>query len=406
MPVPASTTQGRGMTTRRSLLALATVVPVLVGLAAAPTYADPGADGLPPLDPAALRASIAGLPDREVTSAQVHVTGSAGDWIGAAGVSDVRHDHALRPGARFRIGSATKMFTAALVLQLVGEHRLSLAEPVQDVLPGLLPARFPEVTVGQLLDHTSGLPVSTEDAGSDDPAWVVRHRFDYHSPRQVVRSALDQPMQFEPGTRQQYNGVNYFLAGMVIERVTGDSYAHQLRTRLLRPLHLRQSSLPAPDQVRVRGRHVHGYVRVDGRLADVSDQSPYSWAEGGMVSTTRDLSRFLASLLDGRVLRAPELADMLHVPDVPYVGTSGGCAQGPDAGRACFSPGLQRTRLPGGLVLWGKSGGTAGYSTLVVSPRDAERVLAIGLTPTGNRDGSEGAYLMRIAAAAYGLAAS
>ena len=121
--------------------------------------------------------------------------------------------------AQFRIGSATKMFTASLVLQLAAEGRLGLDDPVQRWLPGALPASYPTVTVGQLLDHTSGLPKSTEDAGHEQPAWVVRHRFDWHSPRAVVRSATRQPMAFAPGTKQQYNGVNYFLAGLVVERV-------------------------------------------------------------------------------------------------------------------------------------------------------------------------------------------
>ncbi len=405
-------THARHMTTTTAfskVAALLAFVLALAGLAAGTTAAPsaratPGqVHRLPPLDPAALDASIAGLPNRDVTSAQVQVSGPDGRWRGASGVTDVKHARDVRPGARFRIGSATKMFTAAIVLQLVSEHRLSLGTRVQAVLPGLLPGRFPPITVGELLDHTSGLPASTEDAGHDDPAWVVRHRLDYFSPRQVVRSAVEHRMQFEPGTHQQYNGVNYFLAGLVVERITHDTFIHQLRIRILHPLGLHHTSLPRPARVRIVGRHVHGYVRVGHRLADVTEQSAYSWAEGGMVSTTQDLSRFLSALLRGRVLARPELARMMQVPDVPYVGTTGGCAAGPDAGKACFSMGLQRTRLPGGLVLWGKSGGTAGYATLVVAPRDAARVLAVGLTPTGNRDGTEGEYLLRIAAAAFGI---
>ena len=134
----------------------------------------------------------------------------------------------------------------------------------------------------------------------------------------------------------------------------------------------------------------------------MTDQSAYAWAEGGLVSTTHDLSRFLRSLLAGRVIAQPWLAQMLTVPDVPY-GAGGGCAQGPDAGRACFGLGLQRTALPGGPVVWGKSGGVPGYRTLVVGTDGDRRSLALSLTTTGNGDGSEDERLMRIVAAAYGL---
>jgi D-alanyl-D-alanine carboxypeptidase len=384
---------------RRHLAALtATAVAVLGASMATPSPAH--ADSLPPPDRQALTASIDGLPDEAVTSAQVRVAGRDGAWAGRAGVRDVHTARPVPADAGFRIGSATKMFTASLVLQLVAEGRVGLDDPVQTWLPGELPASYPTITIGELLDHTSGLPMSTEDAGHEDPAWVVRHRFDWHSPRAVVRSATRQPMTFSPGTKQQYNGVNYFLAGLVVERVTGHSYAHELRSRLLRPLRLDDTYLPGRGQVRLRGPHTHGYVRVHGRLVDVTEQSAYDWAEGGMVSTTRDLDRFLGALMAGRVVPQPWVDPMLTVPDVPYEGTSGGCAQGPDAGHACFTTGLQRTALPGGPVVYGKSGGMPGSRTLVLATADGGRVLSVSLTTTGNGDGSEDERLMRVVAAA------
>lgn len=231
---------GGGMA-RRTLAAL--TVALLLGVASMP---DALADRrrLPPPDAAALQASIAGLPDEAVTSAQVRVAGSDGRWTGREGVRDVRTGLRVPADAELRIGSVTKAFTAAVVMQLVAEHRLRLEDPVQRWLPGVLPRSYPDVTIRQLLDHTSGLPMSTEDVGHEDPAWVVRHRFDWHSPAAVVRSATRQPMAFLPGTSQQYNGVNYFLAGMVVEKATGHAFADELRTRLLRPLRLAHTYLP------------------------------------------------------------------------------------------------------------------------------------------------------------------
>ena len=155
-------------------------------------------------------------------------------------------------------------------------------------LPGLLPASYPTVTVGQLLDHTSGLPESTEDAGTTTRrGWcgtgstgTRRGRGARRPPGSRWRS---RPAQAGVQRRQLLPRRPGRRAG------TGHSYAHELRTRLLEPLRLDDTYLPGRGQVRLRGPHTHGYVRVDDRLVDVTEQSAYAWAEGGMVSTTRDL---------------------------------------------------------------------------------------------------------------------
>lgn len=365
------------------------------------TAAVAGTDPLPPLDPELLAQAIAGLPSDTVTGALVKVGGPAGRWSGTSGVGDVSRGTPVPAGGLFRIGSATKMFTATVVLQLAAEHRIGLDQPVQRYLPGVLPASYPEITVGELLDHTSGLPVATVDAGFDDPAYYVAHRFEGWTPRQVVDSATAQPMEFAPGTEQRYNGVNYYLAGMLIERVTGHSYAAEVRDRIARPLGLRHTYVPRADEFGIRGPHPHGYVDVAGTLVDVSRQNPYAWAEGGMVSTSADLTRFVRALYRGELLPGAQLAKMFTVPDVPYVGTEGSCATGPEAGQACLSMGLDRTRLPNGVTVWGKSGSVPGYTDAAFATRDLRRILVYSLEPTGDRDGSEAPYVQNLAAASF-----
>ena len=128
-------------------LALAEVLP-----AAAAASATSGTQ-LPPVNPAALRQSIAGLPDQGITAALVSVSESGGSWRGASGTADLATGRAASPDMRFRIGSVTKVFTAVVVLQLAAEHRVDLGTPVQHYLPGVLPADFPPITVAELLDH-------------------------------------------------------------------------------------------------------------------------------------------------------------------------------------------------------------------------------------------------------------
>jgi D-alanyl-D-alanine carboxypeptidase len=136
---------------RKTLFAIAVLTARLPVLSGAGT-------GLPPLDPAAFHRAIDGLPSPTVTGALVRVSGTAGRWQGTSGVADVRTGRPVPAAGRYRIASISKVFTAAIVLQLVPEHRVDLDRPVQQYLPGLLPAAYPDITVRQLLNHTSGLP--------------------------------------------------------------------------------------------------------------------------------------------------------------------------------------------------------------------------------------------------------
>jgi D-alanyl-D-alanine carboxypeptidase len=290
------------------------------------------------------------------------------------------------------------MFTATLLLQLAGEGEVELSAPVQRYLPGVLPPSYPPIPVESLLDHTSGLPTSDEDAGHEDPAYFVAHRFDSFTPHQVIATATDDSMSFPPGTAQQYNGVNYFLAGLVIEAATGHSYARELKQRILRPLRLGDTLLPDAEDPTIPGAHAHSYLRVQDAPVDITLQSPYGWAESGIISTTADQQRFLRALLEGRILKRAEQRHLFGVPDLPYAGDD--C--GPSA-RACYSSGLTRTVLPGGVVVWGKSGSLPGTSSGAFGTRDGSPLLTYALHPLGNRDGSEGPVLQGIVTAAFGL---
>jgi D-alanyl-D-alanine carboxypeptidase len=360
------------------------------------------AAGLPPLDPAALRQAIGGLPDPAITGALVDITGTAGAWSGASGLSDIATDRPASPDERFRIGSVTKVFTATVVLRLVAERRIDLAESIQHYLPGVLPADVPPITVAELLNHTSGLPAGNAGDGEGDPAAFVAHRFDHPTPAQVVASVDGKPMSFAPGTAQQYNGVNYYLLGMLIERTTGRTYAEEVADVVLRPLGLTETEVPAATDYRITGPHLHGYLTVTqggvARLVDVTEQSPYPWAEGGMISSARDLDTLLTALFSGRLLPAAEVADMTTLPDVPYVGTND-CQLG-DPGRACFGMGLMRATIDG-VTVWGKTGSRPGYTDGVFATRDLARVLVYAFTPT-NENADTSPFIMGIARAALG----
>ncbi|MFD8214981.1 serine hydrolase domain-containing protein [Streptomyces sp. NPDC059697] len=392
----------------------AVLVALAAGMAApasavTPAPAPAAATGapLPGLDPAELRAAIGGLPNADVTGALLRITGSAGHWSGTSGVGDLETGRGVPTDAHIRIGSISKVFTATIVLQLAAEHRIDLDKPVQQYLPGVLPADLPPVEVGRLLNHTSGLPrgAASPDFGDGSPEWFAANRLKSFTPQQVVDLMAGRPMEFAPGTAQQYNGMNYYVAGLLVEKITGHTFAHEVRSRITRPLGLHDTYVPDADDPRLPGPHSHGYLTVtssDGTThpVDVTEQSPWPWAEGGMISTPADLDRFMTALFRGRFLPPAQQAELFTVPDVPSFHSSQ-CRTEADAGRACMTMGIMRVKASNGVVVWGKTGSRPGYTSGVFATRDLSRKVVYSVNPT-NLNGTEMRYIQQIAAASFG----
>ncbi|MFK3982739.1 serine hydrolase domain-containing protein [Micromonospora sp. NPDC050397] len=333
------------------------------------------------LDGSGLAAAIAGLPSAEATSAQLRLTTPSGCWTGAAGEADIRTHAAVPADARFRVGSVTKVFTATVVLQLAAERRVDLDAPVRRYLPGLLTADYDSLTVRMLLNHTGGLPSPTLP---DDIEWALDHRYDRWTQERIVREALrNKPVFTPPGSKQQYTNMGYIVAGMLIEKVTGHSYAHEMRERIFRPLGMRDTSVPGNDPT-IRGPHAHGYQVVvrDGRteLVDVTNwNQSITPASGDIISTLADLDRFSAALFGGRLLPAAQLDEMFTLPQVDDL----------DGNRAVYSAGLTALALPGGATLWVKSGSRYGYSSAIAATRDGTFRIAFSITSTDAKGGDQ-----------------
>lgn len=378
----------------RTLLATALALGVAAGPLAAPATAQSPAPvtarSHPAPDAYALRAALAGLPDADATAALVRVGGTGGGWHGSAGVHDLRSGRPADPEARFRAGSVTKVFTAAVVLQLAGEGAVDLDGYVRDYLPDLLPAAYGRVTVRQLLNHTHGLP-DGDFPGDDLDGWYA-HRFDVHDPRVIVASATAKKRVAPPGEVQRYSNIGYTVAGLLIERVTGGTYADEVTRRILRPLGLRGTYFPGASP-RIRGPHNHGYqvFPVAGGTTELRDVTVWGvtdgWAAGDIVSTTADLERFLLALFRGRVVRGPMLKEMFTVP----AGVPG----------ATMSAGLQRYEAEDGRVLWLKTGGRWGYNTVIAATEDLSRTLVYSVNSTDAKGKGMNPVAERIMRAAF-----
>ncbi|WP_317621432.1 serine hydrolase domain-containing protein [Streptomyces sp. CBMA123] len=324
------------------------------------------------------------------------MTGSSGRFEG----SSAEDGMAVDPHGRFRIGSVSKVFTTTVVLQLAAEGRIDLDGTVRQYLPDF---PYEGVTVGQLLNHTSGLPNgSNAPWGDGTTTWFEAHRLDSFTPEQVIATMQGAPLGFQPGTEQQYNGMNTFVAGLIVEKVTGRSFADELRDRIIRPLGLHDTALPDGDDPELRHPATHPYLTVpdaDGgtHRADVTEQSPWPWAEGGMISSAADLDRFMTALFRGRLLPAAEQEKLFTVPDVPVAAHGGHC---PD-GKACMSMGLERLESHG-ITAWGKTGSRPGSTSGVFATRDLSRKVVYSVDPTA-LNGDEMPYVLGLVAASFGL---
>ncbi|MFG1606789.1 serine hydrolase domain-containing protein [Actinoplanes sp. NPDC049265] len=334
-------------------------------LAAALVLVTPGSVRAAPvpasLDPAALEAALADVPDDEVSAALVQVRGTAGAWSGTAGVTSEGSEQRPRLDSRFRIGSMTKTFTATVVLQLAAEGRLRLDGTVQQYVPGFLPESYPPITVRNLLTFSSGL--NGLELPHKTPDWFFEHRYDHWTPGSQLD--LSRPLAFDPGTHQRYGNADYIMAGLVVEKVTGHRWADEVARRIIRPLHLTGTSVPG-DDVRIPGPYVHGYEATATGWRDVTLANPsLQWSAASMISTADDLDRFLVALFSGRLLPEPQLSEMFTVPAVCEYQTGA---------PAVHSAGLTRNEL-GGLVVWGKSGDRPGYNNGMGATRDLSRRL-------------------------------
>ncbi|WSQ10172.1 beta-lactamase family protein [Streptomyces sp. NBC_01231] len=365
------------MRIRLALTTLALATALTVG-AALPAAAATPPSGAPAAADPAVQDILDHLPDDVVAGALVRR-----DGVGAA-AGPVSAD------AYVRIGSVTKVFTNTVVLQLVAEHRIGLDTPARRYVPEVLPEAYERVTVRRLLDHTSGLPRPAPTPGpADGPGWQLKSV----QPRDFLRDSFAAATDVPPATpsEQQYNGLNSLVLGLIVEKVTGYSFTRELEHRIIRPLRLRHTSLPAADDPTIPSPHAEVYL--DGQ--DVTEQSPYPWAEGGMISTAADLDRFLTALFRGRLLPPAQQKLVFEVPNVRSAADNTNCV----GQAACYSVGgLMRHQLPNGEYAWGKTGSRPGWDNGVFATRDLRHRVVYSLNPTGT--GSDLPYIKALVNAA------
>src|SRR5690242_14681414 len=258
-------------------------------------------------------------------------------WETAVGAADVEAQREATPDTQYRVGSITKTFTAAAIMQLRDEGKLDLEDTLDRHVEGA--AHAP--TIRRLLSHTSGLQRETHD-----DAWLNARFADVP---ELVETLERAEGVLAPGARFHYSNLAFALLGVVVERVAGMPYAQYVEQRLLRPLGLDRTSFD-PQEPAATGYLVQPYV--EGAWAEAPVATGAWIAAGQLWGTVRDLCRWAAFLAqpDEAVLR-PETAEEMRTLQTisDHVRWTGG-----------YGLGLQLVR-DGERILFGHGGSMPGF---------------------------------------------
>ena len=316
------------------------------------------------------------LVDGGYPAALTAVRDKDGNTIGAAaGTGNLETGEAPPLDGEVRIGSNTKTFVAVVILQLVQEGKITLDEPIETYLPGLLHGEGidgAKITVRQLLQHTSGLPEYTDTVPGETDIFQIRDN--YYSTRDLLDVALSKPAAFEPGSQFRYTNTNYIVLTLLAEKVTHRPLAEQITQRITEPLGLAHTYYPNPGEEEIRGTHPHGYHRntPTENWQDITRMDP-SWAggAGAMISTPSELTTFIQATFDGTLLTQDSINEMKKTVDTSNL--SG--VPGSGYGLGIFSMPLSCG------TAWGHSGGIPGYTTQNMVGPDGTAVTIAGTAP-------------------------
>ena len=291
------------------------------------------------------------------------------------GVASLKSERPMRADDRMRIASAAKAFSGAVALSLVSKDELSLDDTIGERLSGLPkppPDAWSDVTLRQLLNHTSGLPDFSESKAflkavterlrnPDPPAKLLSYAYKLNNKK----------LLFKPGTRYRYSNSDNVAVALMVEEATGDSYEDQLKKRVYRPLGLKSTSLPVGPELQTP--YIHGYDLSEESPEDVSEAiaAGWAWASGGVVSTPADLNTFIRGYVGGELFDGDVRRQQRKVFE-------GGGSEPPGPGNN--SAGLAVFRYETGCgTVWGHTGNTPGYTQFMASSPNGKRSATVSI---------------------------
>lgn len=220
---------------------------------------------------------------------------------GAYGFADLENDAKVKPNSVFELGSVTKQFTAALIMKLKEQGKLSLADPLSKYLPDVQDA-WKHLTIAQLLNHTSGIPDYLS------PLYGFSMRRDY-KPSEVIALLDKKPLDYTPGDSWMYTNTGFFLLGMIIEKLTGKEYKDVLEEEIFKPLEMTDTDYFKPYKVYKNRAFGYTATAKEFRVPEVLRPSA-AYSAGAIVSTAPDMAKWVIALTSGKVVSPESLKEM------------------------------------------------------------------------------------------------
>jgi D-alanyl-D-alanine carboxypeptidase len=282
------------------------------------------------------------------------------------GVRNIKSGLPIRVDDRMRIASAAKAFSGAVALSLVSEGKLSLHDTIGERLPEL-PEAWWEVTLRQLLNHTSGIPDLINDPGVQKALQASPKKA---PPPEELLSLMEKvDLLFDPGSEYRYSNSDNIVVALMVEAATGMSYEDQLRERVYKPLGLSKTSLPRGPNL--RKPFIHGYSQDPPE--DVSEDlaAGWAWASGGIVSTPADLNAFIRGYVGGKLFDKRTQAKQRRVVE-------GGASEPPGPGKNSAGLAIFRYETRCGTV-WGHTGNTLGYTQFMAASPNGSRSVTVSI---------------------------
>ncbi|PKJ55552.1 serine hydrolase domain-containing protein [Bacillus sp. SN10] len=302
---------------------------------------------------------------KNVPGVIVTVKNGEASWAYASGEGNIERNHKVDADSAFRIGSTTKTFVTTVVLQLASEKKLSLDDTVEKWLPGLIKGKGydgSKITIRQLLNHTSGV---ADYLTPDLKEKLIENPSENYTAEQLISRAL----QLEPVKGWSYSNTNMVIIGLIIQKVTGESYAEQIKKRIIEPLSLKETVLPG-SSMDIPKKNARGYLNTGDKLVDITLFNPsFANASGEMISTGEDMTTFFRALLGGKLL-TPEMQKEMVTNTV-------------DTPLGKYGLGIHATKLPDGTEVWGHGGGIPGFTNFAGGTKDGQHVISININVLG-----------------------
>ncbi|MEV7380619.1 serine hydrolase domain-containing protein [Streptomyces lydicus] len=347
------------------------------------------------LDPTELHAALEDVHRAGMPGVFAEVRDGAQVWRGAAGVADLATGRPVSTNMRHRVGSISKTFTAAAVLQQAESGLIGLDTPIGHYLPELVPGqRGDAITVRMLINHTSGLPdylpyaypsLKTFPLLADTtPESITDNRMTRFHPTELIGMGIAAPAPGRPGdTPGVYSNTNYLLLCQLLEEVTGLAAEQCITENVIERAGLRDTTLPSGPEI--DEPHALHYEAWFGMIDPPRDFSVYdmSWVgpAASLISTVADLNRFFGLLLAGEIVAPSSLAEMQRT--VPVVSFEGKVID--------YGLGLHKTQVPGCGTFWGHDGSAWGSGALSMTSADGTRQMSVAVNlQRWNRLGSSG----------------